>query len=38
MKWDKDNTKSLSEEEFINFIMDNSELKKYFIDLIKIHD
>ena len=38
MKWDTDNTGSLSEEEFINFVLENAKLKKYFIDLIKIHD
>lgn len=38
MKWDTDNTGSLSEEEFINFILENPVLKKYYLDLIKIHD
>ena len=38
MKWDTDNTGSLSEEEFINFVLENPVLKKYFINLIKIHD
>lgn len=38
MKWDKDNSGSLTEDEFINYILDNPKLKKYYIDLIKIYD
>ena len=38
MKWDKNNDGSLSEEEFINLILNNSTLKKYFINLIKVHE
>ena len=38
MKWDKDTSGSLNEEEFIALIMSQPVLKKYFIDLIKVHD
>ena len=35
MNWDKNNSGSLSEDEFIDFVLENPVLKKYFIDLIK---
>ena len=38
MKWDKDINGSLNEQEFIDLIMSKPTLKKYFIDLIKVHD
>jgi len=38
MKWDKDHNGSLSEEEFVSLIMSNTILKKYFIDLVKVHE
>ena len=38
MNWDKDHNGSLNEEEFINLVMSKPVLKKYFIDLIKVHE
>ena len=38
MKWDKDVNGSLNEDEFISLIMSKPTLKKYFINLIKIHE
>ena len=38
INWDKDNNGHLNEEEFVQFIMNNPKLRKYFIELIKIHD
>jgi Ca2+-binding EF-hand superfamily protein len=38
MNWDKDQNGSLNEEEFINLVMSKPVLKKYFIDLIKVHE
>jgi Ca2+-binding EF-hand superfamily protein len=38
MKWDKDRNGSLNEEEFINLIVSTPVLKKYFIDLVKVHE
>lgn len=38
MNWDKDQNGSLNEDEFINLVMSKPVLKKYFIDLIKVHE
>jgi len=38
MNWDKDGNGCLNEEEFVNYIMSNETLKKYYLDLIKTHD
>lgn len=38
MKWDKDRNGSLNEEEFINLIVSTPVLKKYFLDLVKVHE
>jgi Ca2+-binding EF-hand superfamily protein len=38
MHWDKNGNGKLTEDEFVDFIMGNPTLKKYFIDLIKTHD
>jgi Ca2+-binding EF-hand superfamily protein len=38
MNWDKDGNGSLNEEEFVNYIMSNETLKKYYLDLIKTYD
>ena len=38
MHWDTNNKGSLTEDEFVNFVMNNPKLKKYFLDLVRIHD
>ncbi|CAF0707236.1 unnamed protein product [Brachionus calyciflorus] len=38
MDWDKDESGMLNEDEFIKFTMDKPKLKKFYLDLIKVHD
>lgn len=38
MNWDKDNNGYLNEDEFVNFVMSNPNLKKFYLNLIKVHD
>ena len=37
-QWDKDKSGYLTEQEFIEFVLSNKELTRYFINLIKTHD